>query len=55
MEKLVPLESLDSFPSQAAVYNTFALQRHLVSCRIVRLLKANAANAWQTATAAAAR
>ena len=39
--------------SHAAVHNTFALQRHLASRRTLRLFRANAANAWQLATAAA--
>lgn len=39
--------------SDAAVHNTFALQIHLVSRRTLRLLRANAPNAGQLATAAA--
>jgi transposase-like protein len=37
----------------AAVHNTFNLQRHLVSRRTLRLFRAEAAQAWQNATAAA--
>ncbi len=36
----------------AAVHNTFNLQRHLVSRRTLRLFRAEAAQAWQNATAA---
>jgi transposase-like protein len=36
----------------AAIHNTFSLQRHLVSCRTLRLFRAEAAQAWQNATAA---
>jgi hypothetical protein len=39
----------------AAVHNTFNLQRHLVSRRILRLFRADAAQAWQNATVAAWR
>ena len=37
----------------AAVYNTFNLQRHLVSRRTLRTFRIGAARAWQIATAAA--
>ncbi len=37
----------------AAVHNTFNLQRHLISRRTLRLFRAEAAQAWQNATAAA--
>jgi putative transposase len=37
----------------AAVHNTFDLQCHLVSRRTLRLLRAEAAQAWQNATVAA--
>ncbi|MCZ8104438.1 MAG: DDE-type integrase/transposase/recombinase, partial [Burkholderiales bacterium] len=37
----------------AAVHNTFNLQRHLVSRRTLRLFRAEAAQAWQSATVAA--
>jgi putative transposase len=37
----------------AAVYNTFNLQRRLVSRRTLRLFRAEAAQAWQNATVAA--
>ncbi len=36
-----------------AVYNTFNLQRHLVSRRPLRLFRAEAAEQWQAATVAA--
>jgi transposase-like protein len=36
----------------AAVHNTFSLQRHLLSRRIMRLFRADAAEQWQHATAA---
>jgi putative transposase len=38
---------------QAAVHNTFNLERHLLSCRTLRLFRAEAAQAWQDATVAA--
>ena len=38
---------------QAAVHNTFTLQRHLISRRTLRLFRAEAMQAWQSATAAA--
>ena len=37
---------------QAPVYNTFNVQRHLVSRRTLRLFRAEANHAWQTATTA---
>jgi transposase-like protein len=37
----------------SAVHNAFNLQRHLVSCRTLRTFRAEAAQAWQIATAAA--
>jgi putative transposase len=37
----------------SAVHNAFNLQRHLVSRRTLRTFRAEAAQAWQTATAAA--
>jgi putative transposase len=37
----------------SAVYNTFNLQRHLVSRRTLRLFRAEAANQWRLATTAA--
>src|SRR5919199_144928 len=39
--------------THAAVYNTFYVQRHLVSRRTLRIFRAEAAHAWQIATAAA--
>ena len=38
---------------QAPVHNTFNLQRHLISRSTLRLFRADAARAWQSATAAA--
>jgi transposase-like protein len=37
----------------SAVYNTFNLQRHLISRRTLRLFRAEAASQWQLATAGA--
>ena len=37
----------------SAVYNSFNLQRHLVSRRTLRLFRAEAAQHWANATAAA--
>ena len=37
----------------AAAYNTFNLQRHLISRRTLRLFRAEAAAQWKAATAAA--
>jgi putative transposase len=39
--------------AHAAVYNTFNLQRHLISRRTLRRFRANAMKQWQAATAAA--
>jgi putative transposase len=39
--------------AHSAVHNTFNLQRHLISRPTLRLFRAEAAHAWQTATAAA--
>ncbi|GGK55608.1 hypothetical protein GCM10011322_47800 [Salinarimonas ramus] len=39
--------------SHATVHNTFALQRHLTSSRIMRQFRPDAAAAWTIATAAA--
>ena len=39
--------------SHAAVHNTFALQRHLTSRRVLRQFRVEAANVWTIATAAA--
>jgi transposase-like protein len=38
--------------THSAVYNTFHLQRHLISRRTLRLVRAEAALQWQTATGA---
>jgi transposase-like protein len=37
----------------AAVHNTFSIQRHLLSRRVLRLFRADAAQQWQQATATA--
>jgi putative transposase len=39
--------------ADAAVHNTFNLQRHLVSRRTLRIFRSEATQAWQHATAAA--
>ena len=39
--------------AHAAVYNTFNLQRHLISRRTLRRFRADAMEQWQAATAAA--
>jgi putative transposase len=39
--------------AQSAVHNTFALQRHLISRRTLRLFRAEAAEQWARATVAA--
>jgi putative transposase len=36
----------------SAVHNTFNVQRHLISRRTLRLFRAEAMHAWQSATAA---
>lgn len=38
--------------SHAAVHNIFNLERHLISRRSLRLLRAKAVHEWQAATAA---
>ncbi|HEY0336938.1 MAG TPA: DDE-type integrase/transposase/recombinase, partial [Burkholderiales bacterium] len=38
--------------SNAAVHNTFNVQRHLISRRTLRLFRSEAMHAWQSATAA---
>ncbi|HEX3413538.1 MAG TPA: IS6 family transposase, partial [Stellaceae bacterium] len=38
---------------QAAVHNTFNLQRHLVSRATLRIFRAEAADQWRNAVAAA--
>ena len=39
--------------THAAVYNTFNVQRHLISRRTLRVFRAESAHVWQIATAAA--
>jgi transposase-like protein len=39
--------------THAAVYNTFNVQRHLISRKTLRQFRAEAARTWQTVTAAA--
>ena len=41
------------FSIHAAVYNTFNIQRHLISRRTLRRFRADAREQWQAATAAA--
>ncbi len=46
--------SAQRFPSaHAAVYNTFNLQRHLISRRTLRIFRAEATDQWNAAVAAA--
>ncbi|OYD83775.1 IS6 family transposase [Azospirillum brasilense] len=54
MQRFKSSGSAQSFVSlHAAVYNTFNLQRHLVSRRTLRTFRAQAVADWQAATAAA--
>ncbi len=54
MQRFKSARSAQRFLSiQAPVHNTFNVQAHLVSRRTLRLFRANAAHAWQTATMAA--
>src|SRR5215218_2345509 len=54
MQRFKSAASAQRFLSiQAPVHNTFNLQRHLISRPTLRQLKAEAADAWQSATAAA--
>jgi putative transposase len=54
MQRFKSARSAQRFLSiQAPVHNTFNLQRHLISRPTLRLFRADAAHAWQTATAAA--
>jgi putative transposase len=39
--------------TQSAIHSTFNLQRHLISRRTLRLFRAEAAEQWHRATAAA--
>ena len=53
MQRFKSSRSVQRFlPIQAPVHNTFNLQRHLISRPTLRLFRAEAAHAWQTATAA---
>src|SRR5271166_2956706 len=54
MQRFKSLGSAQKFLStHAAVYNTFNVQRHLVSAQTHRVLRAEAMNTWRTAVAAA--
>ena len=54
MQRFKSVGSAQRFPSMhAPVHNTFALQRHLISRSTLRTFRTEAAQAWQTATAAA--
>lgn len=54
MQGFKSAESAQRFLSlHCAAYNAFYLQRHLISRRNLRLFRAEAANQWQIATAAA--
>ncbi len=48
-----PGSALRFLSVHAAVYNTFNLQRHLISGRTLRAFKAKAAEQWNSAVAAA--
>jgi transposase-like protein len=53
MQGFKSLGSAQRFLSiHSAVYNTFNLQRHLISRRTLRLVRAGAVNHWDRATAA---
>ena len=54
MQRFKSARSAQQFLSMhAAVYNTFNLQRHLVSRSTLRIFRAEAANQWQDAVAVA--
>ncbi len=54
MQRFKSSESTQRFLStHSVVHNTFNLQRHLISRRILRLFRAEAAEQWERATAAA--
>jgi transposase-like protein len=54
MQRFKSARSAQRFLSMhAAVHNTFNLQRHLVSRSTLRIFRADAANQWQNAVAAA--
>jgi transposase-like protein len=48
-----PMSAQRFLSVHAAVHNTFNLQRHLISRRTLRRFRAEAAQQWQNATAAA--
>jgi len=39
--------------THAAIYNTFNVQRHLITRKTMRLFRSESMNTWQTVTAAA--
>jgi putative transposase len=54
MQRFKSACSTQKFPSAyAAVYNTFNIQRHLMSAQSQRLLRAAAMSTWREAVAAA--
>ncbi|HEX3411668.1 MAG TPA: IS6 family transposase, partial [Stellaceae bacterium] len=54
MQRFKSARSAQRFLSMhAAVHNTFNLQRHLVSRSTLRIFRAEAANRWRDAVAAA--
>ena len=54
MQRFKSAGSAQRFPStHAAVYNTFKVQRHLISQKSLRQFRNEAMSAWQTVTAAA--
>jgi transposase-like protein len=54
MQRFKSARSAQRFLSmQAAVYNTFNLQHHLVSRSTLRIFRAEAANQWRDAVAVA--
>jgi putative transposase len=54
MQRFKPAGSAQLFLStHAAVYNTFNVQRHLISQRTLRQFRSAAMSAWQIATCAA--
>ena len=54
MQRFKPAKSAQQFLStHAAVYNTFNVQRHLISRKTLRLFRRQAMSAWQAAAGAA--